>query len=121
MIVARVLQELEKRLDVPVVMEIPEPEPGRQPVEKFVLFSTTGGGEEEHLCSGLFIFQVYAPSPADAYTLSRTVKQAVRTLIAMPEITRLRPDGDYSFPDITRRRPRWQLVFDAIYYDNEEE
>ena len=37
--------------------------------------------------------------------------------VSMPAISSCERNTDYNFPDTTRRLPRYQAVFDLVYYD----
>ncbi len=106
-----VLQYLSSALDVPVVLEIPE-----NPPETFVFLEKTGGGEREFIVSSTIAVQSYAPSLSRAAELNEKVKMAMRNLITLDSVARVQLNSDYPFNDTTRKRRRYQAVFDITHY-----
>lgn len=102
---------LDEHLDVPVFFNFPESAPS-----DFVLIDKVGGGEEHHLASSSFAFQSYSTSKYGAIVLNDKLKKTVKNAIGLMEISRVQLNADYNFPDIDRKRPRYQAVFDINHY-----
>ncbi len=98
-------------LGVPVVMEIPE-----DPPQTFVFMEKTGGGRREFVTSSTFAVQSYAPTLYRAAQLNEKVKVAMESLITTKEVSRVQLNSDYAFNDTTRKRHRYQAVFDITHY-----
>ena len=104
-------QFLDGHLSVPSFLERPKETP-----ERFVLFEKTGSGERNHLPSSTFAFQSYGPSMYEAAKLNEEVKTAVKAMIAIDEINKIKLNSDYNFTDTTTKEYRYQAVFDIHHY-----
>lgn len=104
-------QHLEDKLTEPIYLEKPSSQTGT-----YIVFEKTSGGETNHLPSGTFAFQSYAPSLYQSALLNEKVKDAVKGLIELDEIRGLSLNSDYKFPDTTTKEYRYQAVFDIRYY-----
>ena len=56
----------------------------------------------------------YGSSTYAAAQLSHFVVQAMLAADALPEISACELNTEHNFPDTTRKRPRYQAVFDAL-------
>lgn len=115
MIEATILNHLNKKLDVKVLLEKPEPA-----VKKYVVFEKTSSGKNNYLPTATFAFQSYAPSLYQAAELNEQVKNAVEDLIDLNEIRGVHLNSDYNFTDITTKEYRYQAVYDINYYQEVE-
>lgn len=102
---------LDEHLDVPVFFDYPADAP-----TDFVLIDKVGSGEQHHLASSSFAFQSYSNSKYGAITLNNKLKKTVKNAIELMEISRVQLNSDYNFPDTTRKRPRYQAVFNINHY-----
>ena len=66
MIEKTVLDYLNRKLDVPVYMEVPE-----KPEKEYVVIEKTGSGAENHICSAVFCNTVNFGLPAARCTVKR--------------------------------------------------
>lgn len=98
--------------DVPVFMEIPES--GIPP--RFILLEKTGGGFENQIGYATFAAQSYGASLADAATLNQRVIRAMLDAVILDEVSQVDLNSDYNFTDTTRKRHRYQAVFDITHY-----
>jgi len=106
-----VLQWLNAHLDgVEAFMETPE-----QPPETFVRLEKTGSHAEDHIHTATFALQSYADTLLNAAELNERVKAAMDQLCLHPDIGRVQLNSDYHFSDATRRRYRYQAVYDIVY------
>lgn len=116
MIEKLVLDYLESKLDVPVVMEdIKEKE--------YVLIAKTGSGKEEHLNSATITIQSHSESLLKAAELNELVKTAMLgdedNIYGIAEgdvITKCTLNSDYEYTDTTTKKYRYQAVFDLTFY-----
>ena len=106
-----VIAQLGAVLTEPVSGDIPSPLPAR-----FVTVEQTGGGHPEKLGQATLAVQSWAKSRAEAGTLCETVIAAMEALAGKAEISSVELTNKYNFPDTSRRRPRYQAVFDIVHY-----
>lgn len=105
-----VLDYLKKNLDVPVRMERPEEEP-----EEYVLVEKTSSAEEDYIYSATIVLQSYAGSLLKAAELNEEVKAVMRNIIALKEISSSRLNSDYNYTDQTKKKYRYQAIFDLYF------
>lgn len=105
-----VLDYLNNVLDVPVYMEMPEAQP-----QEFVLIEKTGGSEENLILSATIALQSYADSLYSAAVLNEKVKKAMNKIIVLDSISKSKLNTDYNFTDTTKKKYRYQAVYDLVY------
>lgn len=110
MVEKTILDYLSKSLDVPVKMERPENEP-----ECYVLIEKTGSSTTDYIESATLAIQSYAASMYDAAVLNCRVKEAMKNSAMLPEISRCDCNSDYNYTDTTKKKYRYQAVFDIVY------
>lgn len=110
MIEKTVLDYLNTALSVPAYMEMPETEP-----ERFVLVEKTGGSTEDHIYFATLAIQSYAESMFEAATLNEEVKKAMDNIIVLDAVSRSHLNTDYNFTDTTKKKYRYQAVYDLVY------
>lgn len=106
-----IMAHLKSKLNVPVLMEKPEPL-----LSEYVLFEKAGGGGANKIGSATFAFQSYAPSLYKAILLNEKVKLAVDSLTEINEVSGVRLNSDYNFTDTTTKEYRYQAVYDINHY-----
>lgn len=106
------LNYLTEHLPVPCYLSMPENFSGN-----FCVLEKTGSGYADGLYSATLAVQSYGTSDYEAARLNHTVVQALQDADTMPELARCQLNTDYNFPDTTRKRPRYQAVFDVVYYE----
>lgn len=104
-------QFLDKHLSVPAFFERPNELP-----KKYVLFEKTGSGENNYLPSSTYAFQSYGPSMYEAALLNEKLKEAVKSMIVLDEISKIKLNSDYNFTDTTTKEYRYQAVYDINHY-----
>ena len=97
-------------LDVPVYMERPPEEP-----KSYVLIEKTGSSAGNYIESATLAVQSYAASMYDAAVLNERVKAAMEGSIERPDISRCDCNSDYNYTDTTKKKYRYQAVFDIVY------
>ena len=110
MIETIVTDYLNGKLGVPVHMEMPDVQPVR-----FVLVERTGGSEEEHIQYATLAIQSYAESTYQAAVLNDMVKAAMKEIVVLDSIFKSKLNSDYNFTDTTRKKHRYQAVYDLNY------
>ena len=114
MVEETIMNYLSKTLAVPVHMERPENEP-----ISYVLIEKTGSNTTNHIESATLAIQSYAASMYDAAALNCRVKAAMNGSIQLPEISRCDCNSDYNYTDTTKKKYRYQAVFDIVYLGGE--
>lgn len=109
MIETIVLDYLKKRLGVPVYMERPAQKP-----ERYVLLEKTGGSERNHIERATLALQSCAESLYQAAVLNTLLKEAMREIITLPQVSRAELNSDYNFTDTTKKEYRYQAVYDLV-------
>lgn len=110
MVEKTILDYLSGALDVPVYMERPPVEP-----KSYVLIEKTGSSTENYIESATLAIQSYAASMYDAATLNKRVKAAMERSVERPDISRCDCNSDYNYTDTTKKKYRYQAVFDIVY------
>ena len=110
MIEKTVLDYLNEALDVPVYMEMPEKQP-----KEFVLIEKTRSSTEDFINLATVALQSYAESMFQAAVLNEKVKKAMDNIIVLDDISRSKRNSDYNFTDTTKKKYRYQAVYDLVY------
>lgn len=105
-----VFDYLRNNVGIPVYMEMPV-----DPPEELVLIEKTGSGEENHIQSAVFAIQSYGASLLRAAYINEMVKDAMRDIIVLPEISRVDLNSDYNYTDTRTKKYRYQAVIGLIY------
>lgn len=95
-----------------VVLEYPE-----RPEASFILAARTGGGGE-FVRRATFAIQSYAAALADAAELNETVKKVMSRFAAEINISACRLNSDYEFTDTSKKRYRYQAVYEIYYMED---
>lgn len=93
-------------------MQVPEQIPS-----KYVLIEKTGSSLINHIKSATIAVQSYADSLLEACELNEWVKSVMLSgLIQLDEIVSVKLQTDYNFSDTTKKKYRYQAVFDVVHY-----
>lgn len=114
MVEKAILDYLSDVLDVPVYMERPTKEP-----KSYALIEKTGSSTENYIESATLAVQSYAASMYDAAVLNERVKTAMKGSIERPDISRCDCNSDYNYTDTTKKKYRYQAIFDIVYLGGE--
>jgi len=106
-----IIDYLDGALSVPVSGDVPSPV-----LTSFVTVEKTGGRREDKISSATVAVQSWAKSRADAADLCAEVEAAMEALVEEPEISHCSLDSSYNFPDLSRKKPRYQAVFSIVHY-----
>lgn len=106
-----ILNHLKEKLEIPVLMEKPEPL-----LPEYVLFEKTSSSRANKLGSAIFAFQSYSTSLYKAALLNEQVKSAVDSLVEIAEVSGVRLNSDYNFTDAATKQYRYQAVYDINHY-----
>lgn len=105
-----VLDYLNEVLKVPVFIEMPE-----KPLERFVLVEKTGGSVSNYIENATLAIQSYADSLYSAAELNEEVKDAMDRITFTLDISNSKLNTDYNFTDTTKKKYRYQAVYDLTY------
>lgn len=108
-----IIQYLEAALPVHVYGDVPSPVP-----DQFVTVEQTGSGMENKISSARIAVQSWSISRDQASQLNKQVEAVMDAITAEPEISSCSRDTSYNFPDLTRKKPRYQAIFTVVYYLN---
>lgn len=104
-----VLNYLQNELDVVVAMQ----EPAN--VSRYVLIEKTGGSKENHINSATLAIKSHADSLYEAAVLNEIVKSAMDNIVSLNEIASCKLNSDYNFTDTTKKKYRYQAVYNLVY------
>jgi hypothetical protein len=82
----------------------------------FLTVEQVGGGGENTLGRADIAVQSWAPTRAEAGQLNARVIAAMRAAAADPRISKCHLDTSYNFTDTTKKRPRYQAVFEVVHF-----
>lgn len=111
MIEETVLDYLSEKIPVMVRME----EELNMPNE-YILIEKTGGGETNHIRRATITIQSYAESLYRAMQINEEIKEVMDRIVELDEISRCTLNSDYDYTDTTRKKYRYQAVFDIVHY-----
>lgn len=111
MIEETILDYLSEKIQVMVRMEEELDMP-----DEYVLVEKTGGGKTNHIRRATIAVQSYADSLHRAMQINEEVKEAMEDIVALDEISRCTLNSDYDYTDTTRKKYRYQAVFDIVHY-----
>lgn len=113
MIEPTIIAYLLEELDLPVSGAVPS-----NPPDTFVTVEKTGGRRTNRIDAATVAIQSWAPSIEQAAVLNDRVKAAMEKIVQLDSISSCDLDADYNYTDNTRKRPRYQALFDVVYYDD---
>lgn len=111
MIEETILDYLSGKIPVMVRME----EELDMPAE-YILVEKTGSGETNHIKRATIAVQSYAGSLYRAMQINEEVKEAMNNIVVLEKISRCTLNSDYDYTDTTRKKHRYQAVFDIVHY-----
>lgn len=106
---------LSAELADPVYMEYPED----APPERFYLLEKTGGNIEDKIGYATFALQSYGGSLFATASMNSVGISAMLDAVALDAVSSVSLNSDYNFTDTTRRRHRYQAVFNITHYETE--
>lgn len=106
-----ILDYLNEKLKTPCYMEEPEECSG-----SFVVIEKTGGSSKEHIKHAVFAIKSYGNTLLDAAELNSRVVNTMAGFIQLDEICKVTSNEGYNFTDTTKKRYRYQAVFDITHY-----
>lgn len=107
-----VIQYLAEALTVPVSGDVPNLGTN----EEFVTVEKLGGSMTNHIRRASIAVQSWSRSRMEACELNEMVKAAMERLTERHQISSAALSSDYNFPDLSRRQPRYQAVYEIVYF-----
>ena len=114
MIEKTLLDYLNEKLDDPVFMAYPDNAP-----ERFFILEKTGGNRVDHIAYATFALQSYGGSLYATAAMNLVGINAMLDAVDLDEVSSVTLNSDYNFADTTRKRNRYQAVFNLTHYETE--
>lgn len=111
MIEQTIYEYLGEKLSVPARLEEESDMP-----DEYVLIEKTGGEKTNYVSRATIAIQSYAKSLYRAMQINEDVKVAMEEIVTLDEISRCSLNSDYNYTDTTRKKYRYQAVFDIVHY-----
>ena len=83
---------------------------------KYYVIEKVGGGETNPITRASIASQSLADSMYEAAELNEAVKELMKGITALKEVSSCRLDSDYNFTDTATKKYRYQAVFDLVHY-----
>lgn len=106
-----VLDYLQEKLPVHVAMEEISDMPAA-----YVLIEKTGSGGDWYIKTATFAIQSYGESLHKTAELNEKVKETMEQIIELDSVTKCSLNSDYNYTDNSRKKYRYQAVFDITHY-----
>lgn len=106
------LDYLSEALSVPVYTEEPDNKP-----TTYVLLEKIGSSETNHIPTANMAIKSYGASLFEAASLNEVVKKAMKDMIQLDGISKVRLNSDYNFTDTETKRYRYQAIFVITYME----
>lgn len=101
-------------LDDPVYMEFPDNAP-----ERLYVLEKTGGNRENLIAYATFALQSYGGSLFSSSAMNTAGINAMLGAVELDTVSSVSLNSDYNFTDTTRKRNRYQAVFNITHYEME--
>lgn len=85
-------------------------------IETYVYIEKTADSEKNTLKTCTIAIQSYAPSFQKTLELNEEVKKVMKEIVSLDEISSCKLTNDYKFDDLTRKKHRYQAIFNITYY-----
>lgn len=105
---------LNGKLDDPVYMSFPNDAP-----ERFYVLEKTGGNRVDHIAYATFALQSYGGTLYETAAMNLVGISAMLGAVELDSISDVKLNSDYNFADTTRKRNRYQAVFNITHYETE--
>ena len=99
-------------MDIPVFTEKPE-----VPPDRYILIEKVGGGMTDYIPNARVALQSYGPSQYVAAEINEMVKRKMDDIIVLDQVSKAERNSDYNYPDITRKKHRYQAIYDLVFFD----
>lgn len=106
---------LNDTLSDPVYIHFPQNAPTR-----LYVLERTGGRRENQICYATFALQSYGGSLLDTAEMNEAGVEAMLDAVSLDIVADVKLNSSYNFTDTTRKRERYQAVFDVTHYQETE-
>lgn len=103
---------LSETLEEPVYMEYPDNAP-----ERFFILEKTGGNRVDQIAYATFALQSYGGSLFSTSAMNLEGINAMLGAVELDTVSSVSLNSDYNFTDTTRKRNRYQAVFNITHYE----
>lgn len=97
----------------PVSGDVPSPVP-----DSFITVEQTGADAENKIRFATIAIQSWHTTRAKAAELNARVEDAMDKITEKAEISACALNNSYNYTDMARKKPRYQAVFQVVYYLN---
>lgn len=111
--IERILQDYLTENAYPCYLSMPE-----HPSGSFCIIQKTGSDLRDGLFSATLAVQSYGKTKLETAQMNHKIVQTMLEAVTLPQISACDLNTDYDFPDVTRKLPRYQAIFDVTYYDD---
>lgn len=106
-----ILDYLNGKMNTPAYMEEPEEAP-----DTFILIQKMGSSRENRICSAMLAIQSFGRTLYEAALLNEKIKKVMEEAVSMDSVCSVRLNSDYDFTDTSKKRHRYQAIFDITHY-----
>lgn len=106
-----IVEYLQPILHVPVSTMHQDSDP-----DQYVIIERVGGGSFNKVRSASVAIQSYAPTMYEAAQLHEAVIAAMDNIVTLDSIGGVSLNAEYNYTDEETKKPRYQAVFDVVYY-----
>lgn len=106
-----VLDYLNETLEIPTYTQ--EQHNGEK---RYYLIQKVGSSIENKIDTSMIAVQSYAPSRFEAAEMNYAMIEAMNDIIRLDEIGKCQKNSDYDFTDTTKKRYRYQALFEIVHY-----
>ena len=84
--------------------------------EYFYLIQKVGSSVDNKIDTSMIAVQSYAPSRYEAAEMSYAMIEAMNDIIQLDEIGKCKKNSDYDYTDTSKKRYRYQALFEIVHY-----
>jgi len=106
-----VLNYLNEKMGVPAYTEEPKDAP-----DSYIILEKTGSGESNKIDSATLAIQSYGKTLLQAAELNEKLKEKMKDITDLDAISKAKLNTDYNYTDTTKKKYRYQAVYDFIYF-----
>lgn len=82
----------------------------------FYLIQKVGSSVDNKIDTSMVAIQSYAPSRFEAAEMNYAMIEAMNDIIQMDEIGKCKKNSDYDYTDTSKKRYRYQALFEIVHY-----
>ena len=84
--------------------------------EYFYLIQKVGSSVDNKIDTSMVAIQSYAPSRFEAAEMNYAMIEAMNDIIQLDEIGKCKKNSDYDYTDTSKKRYRYQALFEIVHY-----